>query len=113
MDELKRQLEEIGFAVDESFRQQGVMVIKDFGVFVGRHASKVIDVGISCPDFPFSAPAGIHLKPVLAPNGANNIQASPLGTDWQYWSRRLPDWETDRSARHIISYINKVLLNAQ
>jgi hypothetical protein len=111
MDKLKSQLTALKYEVDESLSQHGVLVVKDFGVYAGRHAGKVIDVGIPCSDFPFSAPAGIHVRPLLVPTGANNVNSSPLGSEWQYWSRRLPDWSTDRSARHIISYINKVLLN--
>jgi hypothetical protein len=111
MDELMKQLAALHYAVDESYRQHGVLVIKDFGVFAGRHKGKVIDVGLSCNDFPASAPAGIHVRPLLVVTGPNNVNPSPLGPEWQYWSRRLPDWATDRTARHIISYINKVLLN--
>jgi hypothetical protein len=110
MDELKSQLAALQYEIDESFSQHGVLVVKEFGVHAGRHAGKVIDVGIPCADFPYSAPAGIHIRPLLAPTGENNVSASPLGDEWQYWSRRLPDWSNDRSARHIISYINKVLL---
>ena len=111
MDELKNQLTVLNYVVDESYRQQGVLVITEFGVYAGRHKGKVIDVGLACPDFPFSAPAGIHVRPLLVATGPNNVNNSPLGAEWQYWSRRLADWGSDRTARHIISYINKVLLN--
>lgn len=113
MQALAEQLRGLGFDVDLNFVQHQVVVINDYDIKVGRHAGKRIRVGIPANDFPFSAPAGLHISPQLAPNGSNNINPSPLGAEWQYWSRRLQDWkESDRTARHVISYINKVLLNA-
>src|SRR5689334_19310164 len=96
MDELRDQFTALGYEVDESYGKHGVLVIKDFGVYAGRHKGKVIDVGVVGRDFPFSAPAGIHVRPMLVPTGANSVSSSPLGTDWQYWSRRLPEWNRDR-----------------
>lgn len=112
MDALVGALRELGYEVDESFRQQGVAVIKGYPVQAGRHAGQVRDIGVPCPDFPYSAPAGLHISPPLPLNGHSNVSQSPLGAGWQYWSRRLTDWAADRSARHVISYINKVLLDA-
>ena len=113
MERLTEEFIKLGYAVDAAAgRQHGVVIIRNFLVQVGRHAGKVLDVGIPGNDFPFTPPAGVHFRPELAPNGANNINKSPLGTGWQYWSRRLTDWQIDRSARHIISYVNKVLLDA-
>src|SRR5215831_13228818 len=101
MRKLAEQLRVLGFAVDESFAPHNVLVINSFEVKVGKHAGRQIRVGIPAHDFPFTAPAGLHISPLLAPNGVNNISASPLGVEWQYWSRRLLDWkESDRTARH-------------
>ena len=112
MDVLAKELEKIGYAIDISFRQHGVVVIKEFKILAGRHAGVLASIGIPAADYPFTAPAGIHVRPMLAPIGQNNINPSPLGPDWQYWSRRLTDWREDRSAHHIISYVNKVFLDA-
>lgn len=113
MQVLAEQLRELGFEVDLSFAQHNVLVINNYEVRLGRHAGRTIRVGIPAHDFPFTAPAGLHISPQLAVSGQNNISASSLGGDFQYWSRRLDAWkETDRNARHVISYINKVLLNA-
>lgn len=111
MEELANQFKNLGHTVDLSFREHGVVVVKNFEIQVGPHAGIKIDVGIPARDFPFTPPAGLHLRPILVPNGQNNVNPSPLGHDWQYWSRRLTEWSLDRSARHIISYINKVLIN--
>lgn len=112
MDELIRQLEELGYTVDQSHREQGIVIIKDFQIRAGRDAGNHADVGISGGDFPFSPPAGIHIRPPL-PTPAKGDMASPqLKENWRYWSRRLPDWQQERTARHIVSYINKVFLDA-
>jgi hypothetical protein len=110
MDRLEQQLNEIGFKTHR-IREHNILVIEDYVIRVGPHASKTVRLGLSAGDFPFTPPAGIHVCPKLRPDGQNNINTSPLGSEWQYWSRRLPDWGKDRSARHIISYINKVFLN--
>ena len=112
MEQLAKEFESLGYDVDRSYSQHGVVVLKTFRITLGSHAGKTIDVGVSGQDFPFTPPAGIHVNPVLAANGVNNISASPLGGNWQYWSRRLTDWTTNRTAKHIISYINKVFADA-
>lgn len=109
MDELIRQLRELGYTVEQS---QGIVIIKDFRVRAGRDAGSQVDVGVLANDFPFTPPAGIHIHPVLQPPSKGGVHGSPLGEGWQYWSRRLPDWQKDRSAHHIISYINKVFVDA-
>jgi len=111
MDELIRQLEELGYLADQSARDQGIVIIKGFEIKAGREVGKQVDVGILGKDFPFTPPAGIHVRPAL-PCPSKGDTTSPLGDEWRYWSRRLPDWQKDRSARHIISYINKVFLDA-
>ena len=112
MELLAKEFESLGYTVDRSYAQHGVVVLKAFRVGVGSHAGKTIDVGVSGQDFPFTPPTGIHVTPSLAANGINNISPSPLGGSWQYWSRRLTDWTTNRTAKHIISYINKVFADA-
>jgi len=112
MQVLVEQLQQLGFDVDLSFAQHNVVVINNYEIRVGRHSGKRVRVGIPGQDFPFAAPAGLHFSPHLAANGVANVSQSPLGADWQYWSRRLQDWkESDRNARHVISYINRVVLN--
>jgi hypothetical protein len=113
MQVLAEQLRRLGFEVDLGFAQHNVVVINGYEVKIGRHSGRKIRVGIPAQDFPYTAPAGLHFSPHLGQNGVANVNPSPLGGDWQYWSRRLEEWkESDRTARHVISYINKVLLNA-
>ena len=112
MELLAKEFESLGYQVDHSYSKNGVVVLKAFRIAVGRHAGKTVDIGVSEQDFPFTPPAGIHVTPSLAANGTNNINLSPLGGNWQYWSRRLTDWTTNRSAKHIISYINRIFADA-
>lgn len=112
MELLAKEFESLGYQVDRSYAQQGVLVLKEYRIAVGLHAGTTVDVGVVGQDFPFTPPAGIHVNPSLATNGINNISQSPLGGAWQYWSRRLSDWSTNRNAKHIISYINKVFADA-
>ena len=112
MDELIGQLEALGYTVDQSFRSQGFVVIRDFVINAGRDAGRTVDIGILGRDFPFTPPAGIHIRPILDPPAERGDQGSPLGNEWCYWSRRIPEWDKNRSAHNIISYINKVFLNA-
>src|SRR5437870_5727115 len=108
MDDLAKELEGLGYSVDFGLRQHGVLVIKEFRIEAGAHAGTVVDIGIPSQDFPFTLPAGIHVHPMLAPIGQNGINQSALGNGWQYWSRRLANWGGGRTARHVISYVNKV-----
>jgi hypothetical protein len=112
MEALAKEFEGLGYTVDRSFAQHGVVVICGFAVGAGPHAGKTIDVGVAGKDFPFTPPAGIQVRPHIMPVGQRNISNSPLGAEWQYWSRQLPNWGAERTAKHIISYINKVLLDA-
>jgi hypothetical protein len=88
MELLAKEFEALGYQVDRSRSQHGVVVLKAFCLAVGSHAGKTIDVGVSGQDFPFTPPAGIHVTPSLVANGVNNIGPSPLGGSWQYWSWR-------------------------
>ncbi len=112
MEALAKEFESLGYSVDRSFAQHGVVVITGFNVGAGPYAGNTIDVGVSGNDFPYTPPAGIHVRPMIAPNGQRNVNNSPLGANWQYWSRQFPNWGIERTAKHIISYINKVLLDA-
>jgi len=56
--------------------------------------------------------AAIHTRPALVPmdmNGPLRTQASPLGWDWQYWSRRFDRAPTpQRLWAHILTILGEV-----
>lgn len=108
---LAEQLKDLGYEVSIS-SVAGLVIIKAFLIQAGRHAGNVVNVAVGGGDFPFTPPAGVHVQAPLGQIGQNNVSQSPLGSGWQYWSRTLPNWKSDRGARHIIAYINKVFLDA-
>lgn len=72
---------------------------------VGRLAGEEIHVGLAIPgDWPMSPPPGPHVKPRLGhPYGS--VHTSPLGPDWEYWSRPIPNWPRDRSMRAYLRHL--------
>jgi hypothetical protein len=40
-----------------------------------------------------------------------NITTSALGSEWRYWSHNF-GWSQERSARRLMSQVNRVLANA-
>jgi hypothetical protein len=81
-----------------------------FGIFpytveVGRRAGEQVKVGLLIPgDWPLSPPPGPHVSPRLGhPAGA--VHPSPLGAEWEYWSRPAPSWPSDRSMRAYLRHL--------
>lgn len=80
----------------------------------GKYAGKTIQIGIPIPkDFPVTAPYGMHVKSdhgftESIPN-ANN--PSMLGTDWNFWSRSVNNWNepTNRKCHYYFDHINRWL----
>lgn len=95
------------------------VVIPQFLVRFGRFADREIDLGLQAtPDFPRTVASAIHVRsnPHLfvesdsVPN-VRNITTSALGPTWRYWSHNF-GWNEERSARRLISQINRIFANA-
>lgn len=94
-------------------------IISGYEVPLGRFAGRVIDLGIpATPNFPLSVGASIQVRssPHLLDSidnlpGVRNIQPSPLGAEWRYWSKNF-GWTEERSARRLMSQINEIFENA-
>jgi hypothetical protein len=95
------------------------VVISPFTVPGGRFDGRVIDLGIQATaDFPRTVAAAIHVRanPQLyllgdsVPN-VRNVTNSILGPDWCYWSHNF-GWQSERSARRLMSQINRIFLHA-
>jgi len=60
---------------------------------------------------PYTVPAGIHTRPALVPMSPGppiGTQPSPLGPDWQYWSRRYDRAPTEQGIwAHILGILTK------
>ncbi len=56
----------------------------------GALAGKTCDVALPRVGAnPYSVASSIHVSPALVPMNSQSSQASPLGADWQYLSRRF------------------------
>jgi hypothetical protein len=111
ISELKRQLEEMGFVV--SMDGDNFLFFK-YKIPLGRFRDKEIDLGFEAPQFPLNPPSGLIIKPHLLPvsggggahpNGGIHSRPSP-STEWQYWSRPFPGWETSgKNAKAYMAFV--------
>jgi hypothetical protein len=109
MDELARELQALGYKVDLSRRDLGVLILRGFQILAGREAGKLIDVGFPASDYPNTPPSAVHFTPELPPPAQGHVQPTcPLGPGWTYWSRKIDNWSNDRSAKRIITWLNSV-----
>jgi hypothetical protein len=118
---LMEELHALGYKVREATGQGGEQfaVVAPFTVPVGRFADRVIELGLQAPaDFPRTVSSAIHVR--SAPHlydlsdsvqNVRNIQGSPLGAEWRYWSHNF-GWQGERTARHLMTQINAIFLNA-
>ena len=88
--------------------QNGSFIVFDYLVEVGAHAGTTVRIGLELvADWPLSAPHGPHLTPRLNhPHGA--VHASPLGTEWEHWSRPPADWTVDRTMRAYLRHLRSL-----
>ncbi|MFJ8351588.1 hypothetical protein ACIQ9J_35615 [Streptomyces sp. NPDC094153] len=88
-------LRQVGYAVEQS----GNFAVFGYLIEVGPQAGTTVRIGLELvPDWPLSAPHGPHISPRLGhPHGA--VHNSPLGQEWEHWSRPPADWAQDRTVR--------------
>lgn len=83
------------------------VVIKNVPISGGAHVGKVCDVGIiHSTANPWVPHPSVHVRPHLVPMGQRNSQASALGGDWQYLSRRF---DRPPTAKNFLAHILTVL----
>lgn len=115
------ELKALGYEVREVVAPDGTpfVVLNDFVVPCGRFADRRIDLALQAtPDFPRTVASAVHVRanPQLfelsdsVPN-VRNITSSVLGPDWRYWSYNF-GWNQERSARRLISQVNRIFANA-
>jgi hypothetical protein len=119
-DRLLADLRDLGFQPERVVVNPGgtFAVLRDYLIEAGQFQGRIIDLGLHCTaDFPRSVHSSIHVRaqPQLYESenvpGVRNIQASPLGAEWRYWSKNF-NWTSERSARRLISQINRIFLDA-
>jgi hypothetical protein len=104
-------LRALGFKVEE---RKDNFVVFPYLIPVGKFARKEIVLGLQVNgDAPLNPPGGPHVSPRLLPQRPNQephphggIHESPLGPEWQYWSRPFNAWKDgERSARRYMAHI--------
>lgn len=114
-NDLEEYLRGLGLTV-EATQDSGLapyIVVRDIYVPRGTLAGRKCDVALArCQSVPYMCPPAIHTRPALVAMdmaGPLRTQASPLGAEWQYWSRRF-----DRAPRpqliwaHVLSVLTEV-----
>jgi len=109
------QLQALGYAVQEPAPDfLSIEYEISVGKFVGHRVWMALQVNDS---FPMNSPPGPHFKPHLLPitgGGGTHpygaIHNSPLGPDWQYWSRPFAKhWNTtDKSVKTYLAHIKNL-----
>ncbi len=114
-DDLVAYLRGLGYRVEAAQDANGhpYTVIRQVTITVGSLANRTCDVALArCQSLPYLVAPAIHTRPALVPmdmNGPLRTQASPLGPDWQYWSRRFDRPPTpQRVWAHILTVLGEV-----
>jgi hypothetical protein len=110
------QLQALGYTVSQPAAD---FLSFDFEIPVGRFTGRKVNMAFQVTDsFPMTPPPGPHfseqLLPITGGGGVHPfgaIHASPLGGNWQYWSRPFAQhWnQTDRSVRTYLTHIKNLL----
>ena len=113
--DLENYLRGLGYVVEELNDGNGVahLVVRDVAIPAGTLAGRRCDVALARSlAQPYLCPPAIHTRPALAPmdmGGPLKTQASTLGADWQYWSRRFDRIPTPRRVwAHILTVFAEV-----
>lgn len=89
---------------------QAYIVIRAIKVPTGVKKGTTCDVAIArSACVPFIPPPAIHVRPVLVPMGTQSAQASGIGAEWQYLSRRLDRPVTPKALwTHILTVLGEL-----
>jgi hypothetical protein len=94
-------------------------VVFNYKVPSGKYAGQQVRLGLVVPpDFPATAPGGLHVSPRVLPintagnpHPAGSIHDSPsfqklAGGEWEYWSRPFQEW--GKSKKTVPIYMNHI-----
>jgi len=111
IDEFEQYLASTGHAV-ESTKVGGdnYVIIKEVAISAGSKAGKTCEVGIlRSTANPWVPQAAVHVRPHLVAMGTLSSQASPLGLEWQYLSRRFDRVPTPKAfLAHILTVLGEL-----
>lgn len=111
IDEFEQHLASTGHTVESaSMKDETYLIIRAVQISAGSHAGKSCDVGIlRSTANPWVPQAAVHVRPHLVQMGAAASQASALGTDWQYLSRRFDKVPTAKAfLAHILTVLGQL-----
>ena len=112
---LEEYLHGLGFTVETTHDSDGAVyvVVREVTVPAGSLAGRVCDIALArCQSVPYVCPPAVHTRPALVPmdtTGPLKTQASKLGPDWQYWSRRFDRPSSpQRVWAHVLTVLTEV-----
>jgi hypothetical protein len=112
IDEFESYVRGLGFTVEPLEGRDGgtYTVIRALTIPAGTLRGRQCDVAIRRETVvPYIPPAAIHTRPPLVPMGTLSTQPSPVGPDWQYWSRRFDRAVTPSTLwTHILTILAEV-----
>lgn len=110
--EFQEYLRGLSLIVESAQDSGGVQytVVRDYQIPAGSFVGRTCDVAIACcAGQPYVVASAVHTRPALLPMGTHATQASALGPDWQYWSRRFDRPPTPQAVwTHIITVLTEV-----
>ncbi|HZR82576.1 MAG TPA: hypothetical protein VFD92_15885 [Candidatus Binatia bacterium] len=108
VDEFEQHVQRSGLVV-ERLTVGGQIYLHLNGVRIagGRHSGTECEVAIlRTTEVPWAPEAAVHVRPHLVTMGQMNSQTSPVGSDWQYLSRRF---DKPGTPKNFLAHILKVL----
>ena len=106
---------ELGYEVSLARDPSGMFYTVIHGVMIQRGAlrGRTCDVALARPaSVPYTVASAIHTRPALVQmdmGGPLKTQPSPLGGEWQYWSRRYDHAPTPQQIwTHILTVLGQV-----
>lgn len=109
--ELESHLSGAGYILDTIKVSAGdYLVILNLAIADGSHEGKTCDVAIKrTAENPWVPDNCVHVRPHLVPMGQRSSQASPVGGDWQYLSRRFDKTPTPKAfLTHLLTVLGEL-----
>lgn len=111
LSEFEQHLVSTGHTVESrSVKTDSYLIIRALPISGGSHAGETCDIGIlRSTATPWVPQAAVHVRPHLVQMGTAASQASDLGTDWQYLSRRFERVPTSKAfLAHILTVLSQL-----
>jgi len=88
----------------------GYLVIKIDNIDAGSLAGRSCEIAIlRSMEQPWVPQAALHIRPLLVPMGTHSTQQSPIGSEWQYFSRRYDRVPTPKSfLAHVFTVLAEI-----